>query len=368
MPATDNNIPPVSVHSTAVNIIAAGVVLTGLVYGAGFLIPIVVALIVVNILEAIVERLQKLGLPVILAVPIAIAFVLLVLVGLILVFISQIDAFLAAWPRYLERLQTIAANLLTGLGEEWVGRLRTQLGALDLTNRISAALGSVGGVILNFLLVVLYAGFLLADRGRIARRLISLGETHADRAQTFATLAKISDGIRQYLFVKTVLSVATGALSYAILHWLGVDFAEIWAVIIFLLNYIPSIGSVLGVVFPALLALVQFDTLEPFLIIVCVLAVIQFVIGNVIEPMMMGRSFNLGAFTVIVALMFWSAIWGIAGAFLAVPITAAFVILCREVEGWQWIAVLLSNERPRAARKPPPTAGAEPGTTAPSST
>ncbi len=124
----------------------------------------------------------------------------------------------------------------------------------------------------------------------------------------------------------------------------------------------------LGVVFPALLALVQFDTLEPFLIIVGVLAVIQFVIGNVIEPMMMGRSFNLGAFTVIVALMFWSAIWGIAGAFLAVPITAAFVILCREVEGWQWIAVLLSNERPRTSRKPAPTAVAEPGTTAPSST
>ena len=217
-------------------------------------------------------------------------------------------------------------------------------------------------------LVVLYAGFLRAERGRNARRLISIGETHADRAQTFATLAKISDGIRQYLFVKTVVSVATGALSYAILNWLGVDFAEIWAVIVFLLNYIPSIGSVLGVVFPALLALVQFDTLEPFLIIVGVLAVIQFIIGNVIEPMMMGRSFNLGAFTVIVALMFWSAIWGIAGAFLAVPITAAFVILCREIEGWQWIAVLLSNERTRIARKPAPAASSDVGTNAPSST
>ena len=175
---------------------------------------------------------------------------------------------------------------------------------------------------------------------------------------------------RRYAYIFSLALMLAGVVSVVMKGGfrLGVDFAEIWAVIIFLLNYIPSIGSVLGVVFPALLALVQFDTLEPFLIIVCVLAVIQFVIGNVIEPMMMGRSFNLGAFTVIVALMFWSAIWGIAGAFLAVPITAAFVILCREVEGWQWIAVLLSKERPRAARKPPPTAGAEPGTTAPSST
>ena len=155
MPATEKNDAPISGQSAALNIIAAGVVLTGLVYGADFLIPIVVALIVVNVLEAIIERLQKLGLPALLAVPIAIAFVLLALIGLILVFIGQIDAFLAAWPRYLDRLQTIAANLLTGLGEEWVERLRTQLGALDLTNRISAALGSAGNFILNFLLVVL---------------------------------------------------------------------------------------------------------------------------------------------------------------------------------------------------------------------
>jgi AI-2 transport protein TqsA len=339
--------------TAALNIIAAGVILTGLIYGADFLIPLVVSLIVVNVPEAMIERLERVGFPAFLAVPLAVGFIILALAGLVLIFLSQIDEFLAAWPRYFKRLQDLATSLLAGLGDDAVTRLRQQLGDLNLTNRISSAIGSAGGVFLNFLLVVLYTGFLLAQRGRIARRMISLGETHSDRAQTFKTLANISMGIRQYLFVKTVVSFFTGALSYVILKYLGVDFAEIWAVIIFLLNYIPSIGSVLGVIFPALLALVQFDTLEPFFVIVGVLAVVQIFIGNVVEPMMMGRSLNLSAFTVIVALMFWSAVWGVAGAFLAVPITAAFVILCRNLEGWQWVSVLLSNERTRPPRAAP---------------
>lgn len=326
------------------NIIAAGVVLTGLIYGSGFLIPLVVAFLVTNVLEAIIERLERLGLPLVLAMPLSVSFVLLALAGLVLVFMSQFDNFAAAWPRYLERLQALSHSFLSGVDQDALQRVQQKLGELNLTSRLSSAVGSAGGVLLNFLLVLLYAGFLLAERGRIARRLISLGKTGGDRVQALKTISKISDGIRQYMFVKTVVSLATAALSYIVLKYLGVDFCEFWAVLIFLLNYIPSIGSILGVVFPALLALVQFDTLQPFFIIAIGLTIVQFIIGNVVEPMMMGRSLNLSAFTVIVALTFWSTVWGVAGAFLAVPITAALVILCREVEGWRWVAVLLSNE------------------------
>ncbi|MEO0809204.1 MAG: AI-2E family transporter, partial [Pseudomonadota bacterium] len=158
------------------------------------------------------------------------------------------------------------------------------------------------------------------------------------------------DGVRQYLFVKTVISLITAATSYAILRYLGLDFAETWALIIFFLNYIPSIGSALGVVFPALLALVQFDTITPFFVLAIGLTALQFSIGNILEPALMGRSLNLSPFVIIVSLAFWSTIWGVAGAFLAVPITAVIVILCREIKGCEWVAVLLSN----AETKPHP--------------
>lgn len=145
-PATDNNDPPAALQSNT----AAGVILTGLIYGADFLIPIVVALIVVKVLEAIIERLQKVGLPAVLAVPSAIVFMLIALTAVILFFIRQIDALIAPWPRYLERRQTIAADLLSGLGDEWIARLQTQLNALGRTNHISAALGPASGTVLMF--------------------------------------------------------------------------------------------------------------------------------------------------------------------------------------------------------------------------
>jgi predicted PurR-regulated permease PerM len=342
------------------NIIAAGAILTGLIVGSGFLIPLVVAFLVTNVLEAIIERLQRLGLPLAFALPLAVISVLLALAGIVLVFVGQVDDFMAAWPRYLARLESLSRSLLAGLGEDTVARLQRQLGELNLTARLSSAIGSAGTVLVNFLLVILYAGFLLAERGRIYRRLIYLGSMRTSPSHARRTLDNIREGIRQYLFVKTVVSVATGAISYAVLAAIGLDFAAIWAIITFLLNYIPSIGSTIAVVLPALLALLQFETLEPFLVIVGVLAIVQFVIGNVIEPTLMGRSLNLSPFTIVVALMFWGAVWGIAGAFLAVPITAALVILCRELQHWRWVTILLSNED-HAAVPPTPDDATGPG-------
>jgi predicted PurR-regulated permease PerM len=350
--ASDTRQDALNVLSSPLNIIAAGVILTGLVYGADFLIPIVVAFLIANVLEALIQRLQRLRLPLLIAMPLAILIVLAAITGLVVVFMSQIDEFAAAWPRYTERLEALGVSLVAGLGEEWTAHLQKQLSSLDLAGRLSSAVGSASNLLINFLLVLLYVAFLLAERGRMYRRLVSLGDTSADRSQTLRTLDNISDGIRQYLYVKTVVSLVTGGISYAVLTWIGLDFAEIWAVIIFLLNFIPSIGSVLGVVFPALLALVQFDTLEPFLIIVGFLAVIQVLIGNVAEPALMGRSLNLSPFAVMASLMFWSAVWGIAGAFLAVPITAALLILCRELDAWRWISVLLSNDDGRHTPSP----------------
>ncbi len=337
--------------TTAAMIIASGVVLAGLVYGSSFLIPIVVAFLVVNVLESIIERLRNVKVPLIFAVPVAISVVLSVVAGLLLVFLNQVDDFVSAWPRYLDRFQSLGSSLLTGLDQEVIARLQKHFQSINIASRVSAAVGSAGSLMLNFGLVLLYVGFLLAERGKIARRLVSLGETEAQRTQAAAALSKISNGIRQYLFVKTVLSLITTLLSYAVLRYLNLDFAETWAVIIFLLNFIPSIGSVLGVLFPALLALVQFDTLGPFFVIAGFLAVVQFATGNILEPMLMGRSLNLSAFTIIVSLTFWSTIWGIAGAFLAVPIMSAIVILCRELPGWAWVATVLENKQEQQSQR-----------------
>jgi len=315
-----------------------------LTFGASLLIPIIVAFILTNVLEALIERMiERINMPSRIAIPISVMITFLLISAFVYVIVDQADEFIAAWPRYFERLRALAESMTALLGQDIMARLQARLSDLDLAGHISSAIGSAGAILLNAGLVLLYAGFLLAERGRIFNRLVQLSR-HPDEKEHVATvLTSVSRGIRQYLFVKTVMSLLTAATSYTVLRYLELDFAETWALIIFFLNYIPSIGSALGVVFPALLALVQFDAITSFIVIAIGLAGLQFAIGNILEPTLMGRSLNLSPFVIIVSLAFWSTIWGIAGAFLAVPITAAIVILCREIKGWEWVAMLLSN-------------------------
>ena len=138
--------------------------------------------------------------------------------------------------------------------------------------------------------------------------------------------------------------MVTGAISYAVLVIVGVDYAAFWAVVIFLLNYIPTIGSLLGVAFPALLALVQFDTPIPALVVGGVLGGVQFTIGNIIEPRLMGRSLNLAPLVVILSLVIWGHIWGVVGMFLCVPVTGMMMIVMSYFPATRPFAILLSSD------------------------
>ena len=325
-------------------VIGVSAMMLALTYGAGLLIPIIVAFILTNVLEALIEQMVKhFKMPQLIAVPLCVIIVFLLISAFVYIIVDQVDEFIAAWPRYFNRLAGLIDSMTLLLGQEIMTRVQTALSNLNLATHLPSAVGSAGGILLNFGLVLIYAGFLLAERGRIFKSLVQLPRNPIERENIATVLTAVSDGVRQYLFVKTVISLITAATSYAILRYLGLDFAETWALIIFFLNYIPSIGSALGVVFPALLALVQFDTITPFFVLAIGLTALQFSIGNILEPALMGRSLNLSPFVIIVSLAFWSTIWGVAGAFLAVPITAVIVILCREIKGCEWVAVLLSN-------------------------
>jgi AI-2 transport protein TqsA len=133
-------------------------------------------------------------------------------------------------------------------------------------------------------------------------------------------------------------------VSYVILVLVGVDFAALWSLLIFFLNFIPNIGSALGVLFPALLTLIQFDTLTPFLIVAAGLGTAQFIIGNIIEPAYMGKSLNLSSFMILLSLSFWGAVWGLPGMFLSVPLMVVMAIACAHFVGLRWIAVMLSAD------------------------
>ncbi|UCE88150.1 MAG: AI-2E family transporter, partial [Pseudomonadota bacterium] len=225
------------------------------------------------------------------------------------------------------------------------------LGQLDLGSLLTWLGGSVGAVITDLVLIAIYVAFLLAEQRNFPGKLARLQPDEARAAQTRNLVFDISRQVQRYLWMKTVISLLTGVVSYGILVLVGVDFAAIWALVIFFLNFIPNIGSVLGVIFPALLTLVQFETFTPFMFVVLGLGSAQFIIGNVIEPALMGRSLNLSSFMIILSLTFWGIVWGVPGMFLSVPIMVMFAITCSHFPSLHWIAVLLSADgRPFTAR------------------
>ena len=143
---------------------------------------------------------------------------------------------------------------------------------------------------------------------------------------------------------KTIISLLTAGISYTVFRLLGLEFAETWAVLTFALNFIPSIGSIVAVIFPALVSLVQFDSVTPFLIIVFFCGTVQFLIGNFLDPAMLGRSLNMSSFMVILSLTFWTVVWGLIGAFLSVPLTVCILIVFSHIPATRPLAILMSKD------------------------
>lgn len=326
------------------NLIILAIVVTGLAVGRPFLIPIVIAVLATTLIAATADRFQGWGLPGALALLLSLLTFLAGFGWVLYVLSGQADAFTAAWPRYVARFEALVGGVSQWLGPDLSDRFMTGLRSLQIGRALPSLVGSAGSMLTSLILVGLYVGFMLAERHTAHLKLGYLFGKDEDASHAHETLAGITQGIRDYIWIKTLMGLLTAGTSYAVLKYLGVDFSETWALIIFFLNYIPSIGSVLGVIFPALLALVQFDTIWQFLVIAVVLSTAQLLIGNVIEPAVMGRTLNLSPLVVMISLAFWGSIWGLVGAFLSVPLTAAIVIACSKIPSWQWLAVLLSTD------------------------
>lgn len=326
------------------NLIILAIVVTGLALGRAFLIPIVIAVLATTLIAATADRFQRWGLPRALALLVSLLTFLAGFGWVLYVLSGQADAFTAAWPRYVARFETLAGNVSQWLGPDLSERFMAGLKSLQIGKALPSLVGSAGGLLTSLILVALYVGFMLAERHTAHLKLEYLFSKDESASHAHQTLAGIAQGVRDYIWIKTLMSLLTASVSYAVLKYLGVDFSETWALIIFFLNFIPSIGSVLGVIFPAVLALVQFDTIWQFLVIAVLLSTAQLMIGNVIEPAVMGRTLNLSPLVVMISLAFWGSIWGLVGAFLSVPLTAAIVIACSKIPSWQWLAVLLSTD------------------------
>lgn len=320
-----------------------------LVVGRNFLMPLAVAVLLWSLLNAFSSYIQRLRFgrlhtPPWLATSLAVLVLVLANYVVYKILISQADALQRAAPVYQANFARLASQVVDWLDIDEMPATAELLGRLNLGSMFTRLGGLVGALIGDILLVAIYIGFLLAEQHNLPGKFARLQPDEALASQTRNLAVEISQKVQRYMWVKTLISLLTAVVAYVILKLVGVDFAIIWALMIFFLNYIPNIGSVLGVVFPALLALVQFETITPFIYVVLGLGSTQFIIGNLLEPAFMGRSLNLSSFVIIISLTFWGMIWGLPGMVLSVPIMVTVAIICSYIPTLHWIAVVLSAD------------------------
>ena len=336
-------------NKLAVWSIILAVTLTMLVVGRAFLIPLTIAILLWSLLDALRELFLRIApdahpMPGWIAMVLSISTVVLGNALVYTMLIGQADALVAAAPVYQANVGELTTRLAGHLGVEQLPSVESMLNRLDLGAMFSWIGASAGTLLSHLVLIAIYVGFLLAEQHRIPDKLARLQRDEAKANQMRILTSDVSRSVQKYIWIKTLMSLLTGAASYVVLFFVGVDFAAIWALLIFFLNFIPTVGSIVGVVFPALLTLVQFDTLGPFFVVAVGLGLTQFLIGNVLEPAVTGRTLNLSPFMIILSLTFWGALWGVPGMFLSVPLMVVTGIVCSHFAGLRWISVLLSAD------------------------
>jgi len=320
--------------------------------GRSVIVPIVFSVLVVYVIVGLTRVLFRLPLvgrfvPLRIGYTLSALVIALALAAIASMLATTLGNVVALAPNYETSLLNAIQAIATRLGFEseptWATLRQDLLAQINTQRVIGSTVVSVSSILSSLVVVLLYIAFLLIELRGYSAKIANIHSEPERVASLQQMIARINSRIGTYLALKTLVCVVQGLVSWAILSLLGVDFAGFWAVLIGVLNYVPYVGSVLGVLFPVAFATMQFADLGAIFAVLLALSAAQFFIGFFLDPYLMGNSLNLSPFAILISLAAWSALWGIAGAFLAVPITACMVLVFAEFEGTRPIAILLSR-------------------------
>jgi len=336
---------------------SAAVVVAALRAGAPILLPFFLALFIAILSLPMMLWLQQRGVPTPLAILLAVLLDLSVFAGIVLLASQSVADFQLRLPIYAERLQ--------GLADSWVESLQarglpaaeyysgTLFSASAIMDFVGGFLSRVATFVSNAFLVLLILVFMLAEASIFPQKFrVLLGEEEGE----IGRFAKITREVLEYLVIKTLVSLATGVLIGGWAWLMGLDFPILLGLIGFVLNYVPTIGSVIAAAPGVLLALIQFDGFGAAIVVALGYLAINVSFGNLLEPQLLGRRLGLSPLVVLLSLLFWAWAWGPVGALLAVPLTMVVKIMLEHTQDLRWMAVLLDRDAPRPS-VPVPAAG-----------
>jgi predicted PurR-regulated permease PerM len=311
------------------------------------LFPFFLALFLSFILYPVQDFFTRIKIPKFLSIIfiLLVTFTIIYLLGAL--FYSAGKTFATEFPKYGQKISTILISIqeklnLSPLNLETVDWPK-QLELNKIGGLIVSSLGPFFSFISTLFLIFIFLIFILAGRGKTKEKLKkSLDKKNARKI--IEVVEKIDGQIQKYLAIKTIVSLFTGILVTVVLLIFGVDFAIVFGFLTFLMNYIPNIGSFIATAFPIIIAFFQFETIWPAFWIMVLLMSIQMIMGNLVEPRLMGRGLGLSPLVVLFFLFFWGWLWGIPGMILSVPIAAIVKIICSNIDELNFIAALMSKD------------------------
>lgn len=326
-------------------IIAFSLILFMLVQARFILISLAIAIILFSLTtDAIFAISNRLRVPKWLGTTLALIAISLALLWTSTTIVSQINQVVVAAIAYAEQAQAALPTLTAKLGPEAQERILAALSNINITGWIRSLAGQASGMLSGTVLVILFVGFMFAEQVWFPAKIERLTGDAARGRQVRQIIGSIMHRVNRYLVVKSAVSAVTAALVWLVFRLTGLELGGPVALLTFILNFIPSLGSIIATVIATILAYVVSGDTTLTIIVALACTLIQFVIGNILDPMLLGQTLRMSSFGIIISLAFWGAVWGIPGMFLAVPIMVAIMIVCAHIP-WLWpVAVLLSRE------------------------
>jgi len=329
-------------------------------YAAAIVVPFLLALFIAIIAATPVNWLRKRGVPDILCIGIVLLAVLALLALISLMLGNTMTQFNQALPEYQARLNDIMAKIALLLSERGIdlkaaGILETFDPGIVMNFANTLVLG-LADVLSNTVLIMFTTMFMLFDVLDFPRKFKTVQGSESEKVlEQIALLVKSTN---EYTVIKAIISFGTGVLIWLCLTFTGLDFALLWGVIAFILNFVPNIGSILAAVPAVLLAFVQLGPVYG-LVVIAIYGMINTIMGNVVEPKIMGKRLGLSTLTVFLSLVFWGWLFGPVGMLLSVPLTMAVKFAAMNSPQTSWFGVLLSPA-PEEQPEPPATPSSKP--------
>ena len=272
---------------------------------------------------------------------------LVIIIGMVIIgeiLASNIESLAASYPDYSSNIHSISEQINAFLNINLHDELTNFLLTIDFSAYFKSLFNSISELLGNTVMIVFYVTFLFVEESLFQNKIQLIFSNKEKHSGVVSIMKKVDKSMSSYISLKSLVNLLSATLSYFIMLFVGIDSPIFWAFLIFIFNFIPAIGPIIGTIFPALFALIQFGEFTPFLIILFGVGGTVVTVGSLVEPRLMGNTLNISPLVAILSLAVWGSIWGVIGMLLSVPITVAMIIVFSQFEKTRPMALLLSEK------------------------